>query len=86
MASAIIVIEEKDGQATVEFVDSDTKLSSQRTINIVGLDEEGRYQRYADHERTFNHRLAIGMIKEQEPTQGIPPGLEEEPEEETEEE
>lgn len=54
----------KDGQATVEFTDGVT--TQTRTINVFGLTNEEKLERYESHLRTFNYRVNQGLIKPQE--------------------
>lgn len=54
----------KDGQATVEFTDGVT--TQTRTINVFGLTNEEKLERYESHLRTFNYRVNQGIIKAQE--------------------
>lgn len=54
----------KDGQATVEFTDGVT--TQTRTINVFGLTNEEKLERYESHLRTFNYRVDQGLIKPQE--------------------
>ena len=65
-------------EADVEFVDSESTLSHRRTINIRGLNTPSeRQERYTAHERTFTHRLGLGIIREPDPTpvqvEALPP-------------
>lgn len=68
MTIEYIVISETPDEAIVEFVDSETQLSSRRSINIRDLDEAGKLDRFESHKRTFTHRLGLGIIKKEEST------------------
>jgi hypothetical protein len=74
MSIMYLVVEENEDTATVEFIDSDTQLTTKRQINIYGLDEAGKHERFTSHERAFVHRIGINMIKpEPEQTTVLPP-------------
>jgi saccharopine dehydrogenase-like NADP-dependent oxidoreductase len=66
MAVTYIILEEANGSANVEFIDSETQLSQIRNINTLGATEEEKLQRFEDHLRTFSYRVNIGMIKDPE--------------------
>lgn len=54
----------KNGEATVEFTDGTT--TQTRTINVFGLTDEEKLERYESHLRTFNYRVNQGIVKAQE--------------------
>lgn len=54
----------KDGQAIVQFTDGIT--TQTRTINVFGLTNEEKLERYESHLRTFNYRVDQGLVKPQE--------------------
>ena len=54
----------KNGEATVEFTDNIT--TQTRTINVFGLTDEEKLERYESHLRTFNYRVNQGIVKAQE--------------------
>ena len=59
-----------DGQATVEFSNQAGDIKQTRTINIFGLTNEEKLERYASHLRTFDYRIQLGMLTPtQEPTE-----------------
>lgn len=67
MTITYFVHSETADEAEVEFMDSESTLSHKRKINIIGLTTPAeRQERYAAHERTFTHRLSLGIIKEPE--------------------
>jgi hypothetical protein len=68
MSIMYLVVEENEDTATVEFIDSETQLTTRRQINIYGLDEAGKHERFTSHERAFVHRIGINMIKPEETT------------------
>lgn len=67
MTATYIILDETNGSAKVEFIDSETQLSQIRNINTFGATEEEKLQRFENHLSTFSYRVNIGVIKE-EPT------------------
>jgi len=67
MTATYIILEEKNGSAKVEFIDSETQFSQIRNINTLGATEEEKLQRFENHLSTFSYRISIGMISESEP-------------------
>lgn len=50
----------ENGQATVEFTDGVT--TQTRTINVFGLTNEEKLERYESHLRTFNYRVEQNIL------------------------
>lgn len=67
MATTITEVEVKNGVATVEFKDTTSGLAQTKSINVGDLEPANYANRYAEHKATFEHRLAIGLIRPPEP-------------------
>jgi len=63
MTIEYIIISENENVASLEFVDSETQISTQREINIFGLTEDEKYERYESHKKAFTYRLSLNMFK-----------------------